>query len=289
MVFCFRQWRCYLEGARVFLHTDHEPLTWLQTQKQLNRRQSRWVEILAGIDHTVLYVKGDENTVADALSRRLDPPSGPADEAQDPWPELLTPCRQATAPSARPAHTGSDGAHGSNRARETTPSGHTGDTLAVVTGPSHTNPCTTPLLLTLVGSGGLAYTGPRTRSRTRTGPGSSAGGHAPKRRAGMPPSPANENTRDVSKRSASKGRLGTVSAQQGNPTPGRKRSQRSPDLPELGTEGRYTNPIPSDTIADQAPREGASSSGTRCLSPSMTNLELLKRSLRDGSALQTEY
>ena len=52
VVFCFRQWRCYLKGARVFLHTDHEPLTWLQTQKQLNRRQSRWVEVLADIDHT---------------------------------------------------------------------------------------------------------------------------------------------------------------------------------------------------------------------------------------------
>jgi RNase H-like domain found in reverse transcriptase len=28
MVHCFQQWRCYLEGSQVVLHTDHEPLTW---------------------------------------------------------------------------------------------------------------------------------------------------------------------------------------------------------------------------------------------------------------------
>ena len=38
MVHCFRVWRCYLEGSQVFAHTDHEPLTWLQTQKDLKRR-----------------------------------------------------------------------------------------------------------------------------------------------------------------------------------------------------------------------------------------------------------
>ena len=26
MVYCFAQWRCYLEGSDVKLHTDHEPV-----------------------------------------------------------------------------------------------------------------------------------------------------------------------------------------------------------------------------------------------------------------------
>ena len=73
-VYCFTQWRCYLEGSQVWLHTDHEPLTWLATQERPNRRQARWLEFLAGFSYEILYVKGDENVVADALSRMLSPP-----------------------------------------------------------------------------------------------------------------------------------------------------------------------------------------------------------------------
>ena len=71
IVYCFQQWRCYLEGSDVILHTDHEPLTWLATQKTLSRRQARWMEYLAQFTYALLYVKGDENVVADALSRML--------------------------------------------------------------------------------------------------------------------------------------------------------------------------------------------------------------------------
>ena len=74
MVYCFTQWRCYLEGSRTLLHTDHEPLTWLAKQERPNRRQARWMEFLAGFTYEVLYVKGDRNIVADALSRMLTPP-----------------------------------------------------------------------------------------------------------------------------------------------------------------------------------------------------------------------
>jgi RNase H-like domain found in reverse transcriptase/Integrase zinc binding domain len=74
-VYCFTQWRCYLEGSQVLLHSDHEPLTWLATQERPNRRQARWLEFLAGFRYEVLYVKGDRNVVADALSRMLTPPA----------------------------------------------------------------------------------------------------------------------------------------------------------------------------------------------------------------------
>ena len=42
-------WRCYLEGvsADIFtVVTDHNPLTYLQTQTTLSRRQARWSEYL---------------------------------------------------------------------------------------------------------------------------------------------------------------------------------------------------------------------------------------------------
>ena len=71
MVHCFQVWRCYLEGSRVFAHTDHEPLTWLATQKSLNRRQARWMEFLSRFKYELLYIKGDKNVCADALSRML--------------------------------------------------------------------------------------------------------------------------------------------------------------------------------------------------------------------------
>ncbi len=95
IVYCFQQWRCYLEGTSVFLHTDHEPLTWLQSQKSLNRRQAHWLEFMSRFTYTLLYVKGDENVVADALSRRLGlDDAAPLPLPGDTWP----------APPA-PAHT----------------------------------------------------------------------------------------------------------------------------------------------------------------------------------------
>ena len=74
IVYCFQQWRCYLHGTDVLLHTDHEPLTWLQGQPRLSRRQARWMEFLSEFTYKVLHVPGEQNVVADALSRRLDLP-----------------------------------------------------------------------------------------------------------------------------------------------------------------------------------------------------------------------
>ena len=93
MVYCFMQWRCYLEGVKTFLHTDHEPLTWLATQSRPNRRQARWMEFLSRFQYELLYVKGDENVVADALSRMLSiGVSGHNELPGENWPVLL-PCR----------------------------------------------------------------------------------------------------------------------------------------------------------------------------------------------------
>ena len=72
MVYCFTQWRCYLEGTQVILHTDHEPLSWLQSQALLNRRQARWMEYFQRFSYVIAYIKGDKNVVADALTRNLD-------------------------------------------------------------------------------------------------------------------------------------------------------------------------------------------------------------------------
>ena len=73
-------WRHYLSGTAVpvRIRTDHKSLIHFQTQPMLSGRQTRWLETLADYDYTIEYVRGDENGVADALSRRGDLNSGAA-------------------------------------------------------------------------------------------------------------------------------------------------------------------------------------------------------------------
>ena len=76
-------WRHYLSGTAVpvRVRTDHKSLIHFQTQPMLSGRQTRWLETLADYDYAIEYVKGEENGVADALSRRgdLNGGAGPAD------------------------------------------------------------------------------------------------------------------------------------------------------------------------------------------------------------------
>ena len=52
--------------------TDNEGLKWLQTQRELNRRQTRWVTYLQTYDFSIEHLAGKLNKTADALSRRPD-------------------------------------------------------------------------------------------------------------------------------------------------------------------------------------------------------------------------
>ena len=88
MVYCFQIWRCYLDGTQVIVHTDHESLTWLQTQPRPSHRQARWLEYLSRFQFKVAYIRGDKNIVADALSRMLHPVS----ENEEPLPADNWPC-----------------------------------------------------------------------------------------------------------------------------------------------------------------------------------------------------
>ena len=72
VIHALRTWRCYLEGRKCRLITDHASLQFIQTQPSLTPRQARWWETLASYDLEILYRSGDTNVVADALSRRPD-------------------------------------------------------------------------------------------------------------------------------------------------------------------------------------------------------------------------
>ena len=58
-----------LLGTRFSIYTDHRTLECFQGQRDLSWRQARWQEFLAEYNFEIVYVKGGDNTVADALSR----------------------------------------------------------------------------------------------------------------------------------------------------------------------------------------------------------------------------
>ncbi|KAJ3576959.1 hypothetical protein NP233_g65 [Leucocoprinus birnbaumii] len=63
------KWRNELLGLPFTVLTDHRTLECFESQKHLSRRQARWMELLQQYNFEIVYIKGEENTVADALSR----------------------------------------------------------------------------------------------------------------------------------------------------------------------------------------------------------------------------
>ena len=49
---------------------DHNNLRYFLTQKDLNERKPKWVSKIKEFDFNIEYVKGKNNVVVDALSRR---------------------------------------------------------------------------------------------------------------------------------------------------------------------------------------------------------------------------
>ena len=57
-------------GKRCEVLTDHKSLKYIFTQKDLNMRQRRWLELIKDYDLSLQYHPGKANVVADALSRK---------------------------------------------------------------------------------------------------------------------------------------------------------------------------------------------------------------------------
>ena len=56
-------------GKRTEIYTDHKSLKYIFTQKELNMRQRRWIELIKDYDLGIHYHPGKANVVVDALSR----------------------------------------------------------------------------------------------------------------------------------------------------------------------------------------------------------------------------
>ena len=70
IVFALKIWRHYLFGERCHIYSDHKSLKHLMTQRNLNLRQRRWLELLKDYELVIDYHPGKANVVADALSRK---------------------------------------------------------------------------------------------------------------------------------------------------------------------------------------------------------------------------
>ena len=57
-------------GEKCFIYIDHKSLKYLPSQRELNLRQQRWMELIKDYDCMIDYHPGKANVVADALSRK---------------------------------------------------------------------------------------------------------------------------------------------------------------------------------------------------------------------------
>nr|GEW43180.1 reverse transcriptase domain-containing protein [Tanacetum cinerariifolium] len=74
VVFALKIWRHYLYGTKCTVFTDHKSLQHILSQKELNMRQRRWLELLEDYECEICYNPGKENIMVDAL--KYQNPSG---------------------------------------------------------------------------------------------------------------------------------------------------------------------------------------------------------------------
>jgi hypothetical protein len=70
IVHALKIWRHYRMGTKCKVYTDHKSLKFIFTQKDLNLRQRRWLELIKDYDLEIHYHPGKVNLVVDALSRK---------------------------------------------------------------------------------------------------------------------------------------------------------------------------------------------------------------------------
>jgi hypothetical protein len=67
-----KKWRSDLLGSHFTIYTDHQTLQNFELQKELSKRQARWMEYMSQYDCSIQYINGADNCVADALSHLPD-------------------------------------------------------------------------------------------------------------------------------------------------------------------------------------------------------------------------
>ena len=63
-----KKWWADLFGSAFTIFTDHKTLEKFDSQHDLSCQQARWMEFMLQFDAKIVYIKGDDNSVADVLS-----------------------------------------------------------------------------------------------------------------------------------------------------------------------------------------------------------------------------
>ena len=69
LIMAVDRWRPYLQRSQFVIRTDHQSLTFLGEQQLQSDWQKKAMAKLMGLQFQIVYKKGKENVVADALSR----------------------------------------------------------------------------------------------------------------------------------------------------------------------------------------------------------------------------
>ena len=70
VIYALDKWRIWLYGRPIIVETDHIALTFLLSCRLSNMRITRWIIELAQFNISWKHIRGEENIIADALSRR---------------------------------------------------------------------------------------------------------------------------------------------------------------------------------------------------------------------------
>jgi hypothetical protein len=65
-------WHPYLLGKRFQIKIDHQSLKYFLEQCISSPEQQKWVTEIFGYDYEIIYKKGKDNVVADALSQKYE-------------------------------------------------------------------------------------------------------------------------------------------------------------------------------------------------------------------------
>ena len=69
LVDTLEEWRHYLLGEAVLVHTDNSALSYLQKNQKPSPRQVRWLEKMQRYDLKISHIPERSNVAAEALSR----------------------------------------------------------------------------------------------------------------------------------------------------------------------------------------------------------------------------
>jgi hypothetical protein len=65
-------WHPYLLGKQFHIKTDHQSLKYFLEQHISSPEQQKWVTKIFGYNYEIIYKKGKDNVVADALSQKYE-------------------------------------------------------------------------------------------------------------------------------------------------------------------------------------------------------------------------